>query len=178
MTGSADNPPAPGEGPASSTGLLHRLLDPVTSSVGRSLLTVALIGCSIAVILFLYHRPDLEYVLRLSSVTWDRTVAHDESPTGPSVNKKPVVAILIGFRRFMRPVTQDEVDAWYRELEPTEEVLKKFAFVSPVAVRAAMPGEDFQRPREDTSETATRSERFLGSCCDHHIRTRGVRGDR
>ncbi len=145
MTDSTDNPPAPREEPAPSTGLLHRLLDPVTSSVRRSLLTVAVIGCSTAVILFLYHRPDLEYVLRLSSVTWDRTVAHDQSLTGSPTNKKPVVAILLGFRRLMKPVTQDEVDALYKELAPPEEILKKFAFVSPARVRAAMPGEDRSR---------------------------------
>jgi hypothetical protein len=95
-----------------------------------------------AVILFFYHRPDLESVLRLSSVTWDRTVAHDESHTELTTNERPVVAVLLAFRRFTKQVSQDDVDDLYRELTPTEEILKKFAFVSPAGIRAAVPGED------------------------------------
>ena len=108
-------------------------------------------GAAIAALLLvvvLYPREMPQSVVALSSVTWEGI-----PKPKPFDQSRKRVAILLAFKGFDPPMTQQKIDSWYESLAPPMEMYERFSVVSPAEVREAVSkGWVTARDRQDLLE--------------------------
>jgi hypothetical protein len=121
--------------------ILKRLSVPFGPSVA------ALAAAAVLLVIMIYPGSEVEPMIGLSSVRWERTLPAGNAKT---LIESPRVAVVLAFSDFRSPVRQETIDSLYRELKPTQAMKPRFEFINPAAVRSALSKResDLRDPRK------------------------------
>lgn len=104
----------------------------------------ATVAATVLLVVVMLPRGGPESVVGLSSESWDRPGLTLMAPKalGPSVPEslpeRAKLAIIINFKDFKEPVSQDVIDASYRAIRPTTAMEKKYDCIQPKRIKEVL----------------------------------------
>jgi len=144
-------------------GILSRILSAIPRWSGTSGMSLAAAAAAaVLLVVLIYPRGEIETVMRLSSVSWEK--APGLSLMSPKISKsparnKPTVAAILLLKGLERPLAQDKIDELYQALNPDRHMRSKFKFVSPAQLKEDFSGKD-RKPTDKKAVAARLAERF------------------
>ncbi|MBI4965378.1 MAG: zf-HC2 domain-containing protein [Desulfomonile tiedjei] len=111
-----------------------KLWEWITEHFRRPAFGVAAAVAAILIVVLIYPREQMEYMVGLSSVAWENV---PRPKTGvESTGQRS--AVLMFFRNFKEPLSRDKVDTLYQALEPSIEVNERFDVIPPATLTKAI----------------------------------------
>jgi hypothetical protein len=130
-----------------------RFADFLSSFSKAPIMVVATAAAAVLAVVILYPRGGAEPLIGLSSVSWESQLSLMAPEKGVEDAGKPTIAVILFFKDFKQPWPQDRIDSLYRALQPTAQMKKRFAFVSPDEVQATLQGKGLPSSKGALLET-------------------------